>query len=227
MPMPTWSDVFAAGADLVLPVVCGGCGRPGESWCARCTRHLSDVPVELHPRVTPAASCWALSRYRGTARHAVIAHKEHGRRDLAAPLGAALARGLVTLARWGEIPDTDRLHLIPAPTRATSARRRGGDTVTAIAAAAARTLGPGVDVRPMLATSMFARDSAGLSARERTDNLRGTVRLRRAARRCDCRRCTYVLVDDVMTTGSTATESVRVLGLAGIPTACVVVIAMA
>ncbi|MFE0750255.1 ComF family protein [Gordonia sp. NPDC058843] len=222
----TWRrDVFDAGADLVFPVLCGGCGRPETRWCRRCERMLSDSPIAAHPRVDPGVAVWALGRYRGPHRQAIIAIKEHDRRDLARPLGAALARGVRALASWGELPDADRLLLIPAPTRRLTARRRGGDPVTAVAAYAAPALGGGVRVAPLLMTSAMARDSAGLDARARARNLRGAVRLRTGGE--PDRGATAILVDDVLTTGATATESVRVLSENGIDVAAVVVLAAA
>ncbi|WP_232718796.1 ComF family protein [Gordonia metallireducens] len=221
----TWRQVPAAAADLVFPVVCGGCGRPGTPWCVRCETAWHDAPVAARPRISPGVPVWALGRYRGPHRNGIIAVKEHDRRDLIPPLGAALADALRTLAGWGELPDADRLALIPAPTRRLSARRRGGDRVTAIAEHAAPLLGSRVSVAPLLTTAATARDSAGLDARARARNLAGAVRLHGGARPPPG--AAALVVDDVLTTGATATESVRVLRAAGIGVAAVVVLAAA
>lgn len=236
MPSPTartWLDgarqVARAGADLVVPLLCGGCGRPGTRWCRSCDDVAHDDPIVLTPRVAPPVGAWALGRYRGPMRNAILELKEHGRRDLVAPLGSALARGLVTLAAWSELPaDATDLVLVPAPTRMWSARRRGGDPVTAIATDAACRLGTRVGVAPMLRTSMWARDSAGLSARDRVDNLDHAVVVRPRARRPAVSthpRAAVVLVDDVLTTGATASESIRVLAGIGVRVDAVLVIA--
>ncbi|ATD71884.1 MULTISPECIES: ComF family protein, partial [Gordonia] len=221
----TWRQVPAAAADLVFPLVCGGCGRPGTPWCPRCDRAWHDVPVAARPRIPPGVPVWALGRYRGPHRQGIIAVKEHDRRDLIPPLGAALAHAVRVLAGWGEMPDADRLTLIPAPTRRMSARRRGGDRVTAIAEHAAPLLGSRVVVTPLLVTSATARDSAGLDARARARNLAGAVRLR--AGPCPPLGGAALLIDDVITTGATAAESVRVLRAAGVGVAAVVVLAAA
>ncbi|GAC83442.1 ComF family protein [Gordonia paraffinivorans] len=218
--------VTRAAADLVCPLVCGGCARPGTAWCRRCDRSLHDAPISVRPRVFPAAPVWALGRYRGVHRRAVLAVKEHDRRDLVAPLGSALAHGIRTLARWGELPDAPTLVLIPAPTRRLAARRRGGDRVTAFARHAATALGPRVRVVPVLATAATARDSAGLDARARARNLSGAIRPR-TRKVALPHRATTILVDDVMTTGATAAESVRVLRRAGVGVDAVVVVAAA
>lgn len=223
-------SVLAAGADLVVPLTCGGCGRPGTGWCDTCRDRLADVPVELSPRVAVGVPVWALSRYRGPVRQAVVAVKEHDRRDLVVPLGDALATAVVTLARWGELPDAPSLSLIPAPTRTVAARRRGGDRVTAVARVAAARLGPRTRVAPLLVSAATTRDSAGLDARDRARNLRSRVRVRpdeiaRLGHRdaADAR----LLVDDVLTTGATAAESVRTLAASGIAVDAVLVLAAA
>lgn len=222
---PPWSPaaILRAGADLAVPQTCGGCGRPGIRWCRRCAAYLADAPVALRPRVDPGVPVWALGRYRGPIRQAVLGVKERDRRDLVDPLGAAVAGGVLSLARWGELPDTPGLWLVPAPTRALAARRRGGDHVTAIAEAAARRLGGRVRVAPLLTSAMGTRDSAGLDARARRQNLRGRVRLRRNAP-LPSPASGSILVDDILTTGATAAESVRVLADHGITVAAVLVL---
>ncbi|MGH3916511.1 MAG: ComF family protein, partial [Pseudonocardiaceae bacterium] len=77
--------------DLVLPVGCGGCDVPGPPWCRHCATSLG-APVRVHPpccRTGPPV--YALGVYRGRLRAALLAYKERGRRDLAGPLGGALA----------------------------------------------------------------------------------------------------------------------------------------
>ncbi|WP_328858564.1 ComF family protein [Williamsia herbipolensis] len=234
--MSRWSTWLAGGravahaaADLAVPLHCGGCSRPGTRWCDRCEATLRDDPVALTPRVPPPVSTWAVGRYVGPCRGAVLALKEHGRGDLVPILGAAVARDLVRLAVWSELPHTTgSLILVPAPTRWWAARRRGGDPVTAIARAAADLLGPRVAVVGALRTSMWAQDSAGLSARDRVDNLAHAISL--TARRASLARLrapdtAVVLLDDVLTTGATATESLRVLAAAGVGVHAVLVIA--
>jgi len=199
--------------DLILPVVCGGCGRVGTAWCAACDEALSGPPVRVRPRTDPGVPCWALAPYAGPARSAVLAIKERGRRDLAEPLGVALARGLARL-RTRDRP----LILVPAPSRRAAARGRGGDPVLHVARIATGWLR---DCRavPMLRVWRGVHDSVGLSPGERRHNLRGRVWVGPDARtRAGWNpKHEVVVVDDVLTTGATAAESVRVLEGAGLP----------
>ncbi|MEV0946045.1 ComF family protein [Rhodococcus sp. NPDC049939] len=226
------SRVLLDLAELILPVECGGCAAPNTRWCAHCDAEVVDDPVLLSPRMDPGVPVWALGNYSGPRRRAVIAAKERGRRDLAAPLGSAVAHALVRLQRWGELdaPERAPVVLVPAPTRARAARVRGGDPVTRIAveAVGARR------VCPALAMRRGVRDSVGLSADQRRVNLAGSIRLTRSG--ADFARyvssdspvsqhVSVVLLDDVSTTGATATESVRVLSQSGIRVSAALVIA--
>jgi predicted amidophosphoribosyltransferase len=176
-----------------------------------------------------AIPVYAVGTYTGPRRRAILELKEHGRTDLAAPLGRALADALVIVDSWSELPLSSRLVLIPAPTRTVSARRRGGDPVTAMCLCAAAALGPAVAVLPILRTSSWARDSAGLSASARSANLAGAIGIGARGRRhlatARAADTAVILVDDVLTTGATASESIRVLARAGIGVHLVLVIA--
>ncbi|MBA0045549.1 ComF family protein [Mycobacteroides sp. LB1] len=199
--------------DLVLPLACGGCGAPSTRWCEACADAFSAEPVVVTTRVDPGVPVLSLGRYAGPRRQAIVTMKDRGRHDLTLPLGAALARGVGQLLRWHlvEPPVT----LVPAPTRWTSARGRGGDPVTAVAAVAAQI--PGVHAVPLLRMKMGARDSVGLSISARQRNVTGRIAVRRGPRPDT----ELVLVDDVLTTGATAAESVRVLRTAGFRVAAV------
>ncbi|MFJ1457688.1 ComF family protein [Nocardia sp. N2S4-5] len=198
--------------DLILPQACGGCGVVGTGWCASCAGCLAGPPRRVRPRTDPGVPCWALGPYSGPPRRAVLAAKERGRRDLAAPLGLALARGLDGL-RSRDRP----LLLVPAPSRRVAARRRGGDPVARAARVATGWLS---DSRcaPVLATRPGVRDSVGLGPLDRRRNLRDGIRATGdsllALLRCP--NVEVVLVDDVLTTGATARESVRALARAGV-----------
>lgn len=207
--------------DLVLPLQCGGCGAPATGWCPECRRELAVRPDEPHlitPRLDPGVPVLSLGRYAGPRRRAILALKEHGRADLIGPLAHTLHDGLNQLLSWG-ILDTP-LTVVPAPTRRTSARRRGGDPVTRVACAATdRT--PGIAVIQALRLRAFTRDSVGLSSAQRQRNITGRVRATRAVAG------PVLLVDDVVTTGATVGESARVLQTVGAHVVAVLAIAHA
>ncbi|MBL1076251.1 ComF family protein [Nocardia sp. 2] len=205
--------------DLILPRTCGGCGASGSSWCADCAGSLSGPPIRIRPRADPGVPCWALAAYRGAPRRAVLAAKEQHRRDLAVPLGAALARGLDRLR------DTSRpLLLVPAPSRGSASRRRGGDPVVRAARVAAGWLPDSQPVR-ILRMRPGVRDSVGLGRSDRQHNLRGRIMVvpSPARRGWFPANAQVVLIDDVLTTGTTASESVQALAGTGVQVCSVLV----
>lgn len=213
--------------DLVLPLECGGCGAASTRWCPVCAASWqvgTDEPQVVVPRTDPGVPVFALGRYAGPRRQAVVAVKERGRRDLTGPLSRALGLGIGRLLDWGVLraPVT----VVPAPTRRSAARRRGGDPVARIAAAAVAGR-PDITVAPVLRTTGLVRDSVGLSGADRERNISGRVRLTGAVPTIGGRDGDVLLVDDIVTTGATAREAVRTLARAGIPVAAVLALAHA
>ncbi|WIM68270.1 phosphoribosyltransferase family protein [Corynebacterium breve] len=103
--------------------------------------------------------------------------------------GAVLRAGLEYLEARGELPyDTV---LVPAPTRAHVARSRGGDPVTDMCKATGRS------VAPVLSMGKHIADQSDLGALDRRRNLAGRVHV------SDIPQGKILLVDDVVTTGST------------------------
>ncbi|RRQ26466.1 ComF family protein [Rhodococcus sp. Eu-32] len=219
--------------DLVLPNECGGCDVAGEAWCARCEGAVTRPPVSVRPRVDVGVPCWALGPYAGPFRGAVLALKERNRHDLAQPLGRATARAVSHLRMLGELdpPEFAALALVPAPSRSRAARMRGGDHVERFARVAATMLEPEpVSVPRSLRMGRGVRDSVGLGAAERQANVAGRILMvppasTRRTFEAASRDVTVLVVDDVLTTGSTAAESVCVLHDFGVRVDGVLVVA--
>lgn len=180
-----------------------------------------DAPRVISPRIDPQVPVFALGRYAGARRQAIVAMKDRGRMDLSTPLAQALALGVHRLLRWGlvDVP----LTIVPAPTRRSAARRRGGDPVTRVARLATASH-PHIGVVRALRMKALTRDSAGLGSAARERNIAGRVLLtgRRLPAGAD-----VLLVDDIITTGATACESVRILQNAGARVSAVLALAAA
>ena len=171
----------------------------------------TDQPHVITPRADPGVPVFTLGRYGGARRHAIVALKEHGRRDLVVPLARPLALGIHQLVAWGVVGLP--LTVVPAPTRRSAARRRGGDPVSRIATAATAAH-PGITVVNSVRTVGPVRDSVGR-------NIAGRVRLGALPAG------EVLLVDDIVTTGATARETVRVLRAGGVRVAAVLALAHA
>lgn len=202
--------------DLLLGSTCAVCSRPGRVLCAACHDALPRTPYECRPSPSPPglARPTAVGEYAGAVKSLVNAHKEGRRFALAAPLGDLLASAV--LGHSG----TGRLVLVPVPSRGAVVRRRGHDPLLRMTRRAARSLrGLGADavVARMLRSARATRDQAGLGAADRADNLRGSLVGPRTPPAGLSGGVRVVVVDDVITTGSTLREAQRALEAAGVP----------
>ena len=211
--------------DLVLPAECAGCHRAGRTWCRRCDRALASLALPGGPSTVlpdpplsgqPVTVAWGL--YGDPLRAAVTAWKDEGRRDLLATLAPLLAAAVEVAcgsAGWTRGP----VLIVPAPSSSRSTRVRGDTPLVdlaeaVVAALTARTGLAMLRLAPALRPSRGIRDQAGLSAASRAVNLRRAhVVASPWLPVVQGRRC--LIVDDVLTTGTTLTESARALAQAG------------
>jgi predicted amidophosphoribosyltransferase len=189
-------SLLAATLDLVLPRCCIGCATAAEALCPQCRAAV------LAPQVRRVGSLTVrgAAPYSGVVQMMLIAYKERGRRDLAGPLAGLLADSV----QRGP-PGV----LVQVPVRRAARRERGGDRLARLVHRAGWQVGR--PVLPVLRLIRPVRDSVGLGAAERAENLAGAMRaIRPPARATPC-----VVVDDILTTGSTLLEARRALRAAG------------
>jgi predicted amidophosphoribosyltransferase len=128
-------NLLTAALDLLLPQPCAGCGAPDRLICPACRDQLAGPARLCLPSPVPAGlpPPYAVAPYAGPVRRLIVAHKEHGLAGLAEPLGAALARAVLTAADpWPSVL------LVPVPSSQASVRRRGHDPTWRIAQKAVR-----------------------------------------------------------------------------------------
>jgi predicted amidophosphoribosyltransferase len=222
-----------AAGDLLLGGTCAGCGASGRRLCAGCAGACvpaarpawpTPTPVGLlEPPVLPAAA----ADYAGVVRELVVGYKEHERFGLVrvlAPMLAASVEYCLDRLPPGVAPVT----LVPVPSAPSAVRRRGHDAVARLAtrcAAVLRRRGHEVSVCRALRPGHRVLDQAGLSASARASNLDGAFRLRLGVRRDRSLTRPIVVVDDVLTTGSSVAEAVRALRDAGMDPVAVATVA--
>lgn len=186
---------------LLLGAVCLGCGRPGWSICAGCRSQLPTgaLPVdrEVDLGLPPAAVCGS---YQEPLSRLVVAHKDEGAWQLSSLLAGLLAQAVAGL----RLPAGSVL--VPVPSDAAAVRRRGYDHARALAAGAGRRLG--LSMRPLLRRCSATADQVGRDRLARWDAQAGTMVASPGG-------LTLVVVDDIITTGSTAAEASRALRAAG------------
>lgn len=206
----------AAAGDLLLGARCHGCGAAWWGVCPDCRRELATRrPRWARPDPCPAGfpRTVASSPYDPMLRGLIIAHKERQALGLTPVLGRQLAAGVYALLHAAGVDPETSVILVPVPSAARAVRERGFDATTALARTAARRLRTSqhMSVAPALAQVAGVRDQSGLDARARSLNLAGGFRLR--GRRPER---PVVLVDDLVTTGSSLTEAARALRGAGV-----------
>jgi len=248
-----WRVGLTALIDLLLPPFCAVCdavlcdGRRdplcGACWlkvervtpplCVICGLELgrfrtSPTPTVAPPpgarcgpcRTRPPAFTYARSaaRYDDVVREALHAFKFRGRRALATPLADLIAEtGLASLPVAA--PDL----LIPVPLFPGRERARGFNQAALLARRMGRAWGVPVDL-DVLARAIDTQAQTELTGRERRQNVRGAFRVRRpetvAGRH-------VIVVDDILTTGSTAGACALALRRAGAATVGVLTVARA
>ena len=211
------SNAASAALDLAFPAACAGCGREGEPLCATC-RPALDARLELRggtPIGLPADLPFPLLQlewcapFAGPVRAALHQLKYAGERRLARPLGEALAR------RWDRVGQGATV-VVPVPVHAVRERQRGYNQAALIADVAAAAL-----ELPCVRALERARATVAqfeLGRDERSANVSGAFRIRpnhRAAMPTDISDRWILLVDDVVTTGSTLAACATALEAAG------------
>jgi ComF family protein len=249
-PPPTWPHHLAnAGRTLgrgVLQLlyanVCWGCGaalRPDQHhFCDACRQTLTQDPHATCPRCSstigpfsdvrdgcPACRderfafdrTFRLGPYDGVLRELVLRMKHHSGEVLAELVGELWAEQLAPHLR-----DTRIDAVVPVPLHWWRRLRRGYNQSATLARVVARRLHAPLRPRWLWRSRNTPRQTYQMSATARRDNVRGAFRLGPGA---DVRGKTILLVDDVMTTGSTASEAARPLRAAGAAQVIVAILA--
>lgn len=185
--------MFDLALDLLAPPCCVACGADAEgAWCEDCTRAL---PKWLWPR-SPAPrwveSAWTWAPYDGPGGAAIRRAKYGGEERAMAAISARLC-----LAAAGRLPRVDRI--VPVPQAWTRTLKRGYAPTSLLARdlsrALERPLCHALRRRPGLA-------QAGLDDEARARNVADVF-----SGRVDLRGQRVLLVDDVITTGATASAA--------------------
>jgi len=223
-------DIWRLALGLLYPPTCIACqaatGEP-HALCAACWSQVRfiDRPfcerlgtpfaVDLgQPLLSPAAiadppvfgRARAVAEYDGTASLLVHRLKYNDRLELARAMGTMMVRAGAELLADADV-------IVPVPLHRWRLWRRRFNQAMALAQAVSS--GSGIPCDPfLLARVKRTRRQVGLTKAQRRENLQGAFRVPAGARaRLKGKR--VVLIDDVLTTGSTANAASRALLRAG------------
>jgi ComF family protein len=227
--------------DLVFPPVCMIChaiiDRQDEHFCSSCISALTNDPHITCPRCSSSVgefadvsngcpscrddrfqfdSSFRLGLYDGVLRETILRMKTGAGEMLAECLGRLWIRHAAERFRkiGAEV-------VVPVPLHWWRKWRRGFNQSEALAEAIAQHLGLPFNSR-CLRRIRHTPHQMNLGAVERRANLRGAFRAPTGA---DLKQKTVLLIDDVLTTGSTASEAAKALRDAGAARVVVAVVA--
>ncbi|MCC5844510.1 MAG: ComF family protein [Verrucomicrobia bacterium] len=216
--------------DIAFPRRCCGCGGGihhetdnGLCWDCRSATHAITPPwceqcgMAVAGRVDHAFRCSrcgetnpvytrarSLFRYEGGIRDAVHALKYHRDFSVIPDLARLLAAGIHT-----HLPDPAGLHVVPVPLHPRKLRKRGFNQSHELAKVLRSHL-PALTLWPHLARVKDTETQTHLSASARRRNVQGAFKVHHPPAPE-----TVLILDDVMTTGSTVDACARALHRAG------------
>ena len=185
----------------IVPPFCAKCSEPFDGAittvfeCANCARR------KLHFEAAVAAY-----RARGIVRQVMLNFK-YGKQI---HLRQLVARWLVAALDDERIRERRFDAIVPVPLHPARQRERGFNQAGLLAEWLSGHIG--VPLRPALERVRYTTTQTAFDRAERMQNLHDAFRLRKNA---DVRRLRVLLIDDVLTTGSTLSECARVLKKAG------------
>lgn len=203
--MNLWEEIITA----LFPEICVACGKKGSALCAICERGVCVRPRAMGDGIV------ALFEYHQPIVKKAIGEFKYGhKKALGAYFGTALYREFFApLAKQKDAPE---IVLIPIPTGNKGEEKRGYNHTEEIArgiARAGKAFGVKMTVVPCLEKKIGikAQVDAG-DAYARKKNMQQAMRV---TQKSLVRGKHVVVIDDVITTGATMREALRVLENAG------------
>lgn len=155
------------------------------------------------------AQATAFGAYEGQLRELIHLYKYDRVLPAVGLLGGMLAGAIEKLSLPGSRP----LLMVPVPLHSSKRRQRGFNQSEELARAALKKLGrPSIQLARLLVRERATVSQIGLTRPQRAENIRGAFRVVHPSR---LEEQSILLVDDVLTTGTTASECARVLRKAG------------
>lgn len=221
---------FRGLVSLIYPAACEACRVPiapheilcrscldavpriASPFCARCSQPFAGAIDDIFTcancegRVLHFDCAVSLYRSRGVVREIVHDFKYNRRLHLRRLLGCWLEEALADSRLAGRRFDL----VVPVPLHPARKRERGFNQAELLARELSRSRS--LSLGNVLNRIRYTTTQTQFDRNERMENLRGAFRLRRG---CDVQGLRMLLVDDVLTTGSTLSECASVLKKAG------------
>ncbi len=192
--------------DLIFPPTCHGCGRVDTHWCDVCLAELNTVPITITDlSQNNLAGLCATGHHTGKLQEAIQSLKYYNTPHLAIPLGNRLTTALQT-KQW--IIDT----IVPVPLFAAREQKRGYNQAYLLSQQVESM--SNITCQPnLLQRHRDTNQQVGLSASERRENVKDAFDVT-----IDVTDLSVLIIDDVVTTGSTLDSCATALLSAGAKT---------
>ena len=194
--------------NLVYPPKCLLCLKKAgnESLCQECKKLWKPLPHKLKDFNFPT---YASIQYNRVAMKIVLLAKEEGNRFAQELLASALKTSITRL-----ISGSDKeISLVPIPTSFKPYRRRGINPILELASRTCAQMqnNQEIKVAQLLEVRKTLQDQTGLTNLERLSNLAGAFQVKSLIDSDSYESRRLIVIDDVVASGSTLREAVRVL----------------
>lgn len=199
---------------LLYPTSCISCGSGNREICSRCESELTsfrEIAIVHHKPLYSAL------QYNETSAHLILAAKENNDRASARYLATLMA---MRFSRIHRDLHCEKYLLIPIPSSRKADKRRGYEHMVILAKLVAKNISQELAIDCTVVRSLspvrHVEDQSGLTAQERSANIHGAL----LAKELVAKKGEYsagvgiILIDDLVTTGSTMGEAIRALNVA-------------
>lgn len=209
------NTTFFSPLDLIAPFSCRGCGRLGWLLCECCKKYNVQHLVGLYTR-SEGAPIYAVSYREGVMMRLVEDYKYKSIRATAKVLAEMMARVVPEIAprEASEAAPSDDIVVVPLPTIGRHIRERGFDHMLLIAKKLAKIRGFKVE-RVLERRNKTVQVGADEEKRKKqAKSAYGLARRYTTTGSFDVNK-TYLLIDDVYTTGASMRAAIKVMKEAG------------
>lgn len=211
--------------DFLFPKKCVACHKLGDYLCASCFSQISfDVASKClvceKPCIDGLTHPKCQGKYAIDGYIAAVAYKRVMKKllyqfkyqpylsDLQTVLGDLLYENLIQSEFFIAILKTCPL-IVPIPLSNAKLRKRGYNQAELLAKGLGKKFG--LEVRNLLKRAKETKPQYGLSREERMENIKGAFQINAKVTLYNTKEKTALLIDDVLTTGSTLKEAAKVL----------------
>ena len=212
MPNIVKNTTITSLFDLIAPHSCRGCGRMGNPLCDRCKKYILKNHINYCPNCkakNPTGKCrhchdlptiFVVDQRDSLIGELIYDYKFNSNRSLAYPLAEILNSILPKI--------NGKVSIVPLPTNTKHIRARGLDHTLLIAKKLARIRGKNYRVERIL---IRKNNTVQVGSNEKERKEQASRAYETAKNACIDQDTTYLLLDDIWTTGASMTSALKKL----------------